>query len=145
MGGVIPVGICQCGCGKATKPYAADRPERGYKRGEYARYLRGHYQRAVGPEYVEDANGCWIWQQHVDPRQGYGRKWDGERVVGAHVVYYRGAHGEVPEGREVHHTCGVRACVNPDHLEALTRREHMLKEGRRPFGNPAAQVRRAAA
>lgn len=28
------------------------------------------------------------------------------------------------EGLEVHHECGVRRCVNPEHLVPLTRAEH---------------------
>lgn len=138
MNPLNPSGLCGCGCGRITDRAATSR--RGYKRGEHLRFIRGHSSRKPGPPYAVDDNGCWIWQHHIDPRHGYGRTWDGERVIGAHVFFYRQYVGVIPEGCDVHHRCGVRACVNPDHLEALSRRAHMLTEGRRPYGNSKAQV-----
>ncbi|MEU6729061.1 HNH endonuclease signature motif containing protein [Nonomuraea wenchangensis] len=37
----------------------------------------------------------------------------------AHHVAYRWAYGALPEGRVVHHTCGLRLCSNPEHLQAV--------------------------
>lgn len=46
----------------------------------------------------------------------------------------------VPPGMEVDHLCESRSCVNPDHLEAVTRRENELRKYRRretcPNGHP---------
>jgi hypothetical protein len=33
--------------------------------------------------------------------------------------------GAVPEGKEIHHSCGNPLCVNPEHLIAVTRKEHV--------------------
>lgn len=44
--------------------------------------------------------------------------------MAAHRIAYARAFGEIPEGHDIHHKCGRPACVNPDHLEALTRSEH---------------------
>jgi len=61
----------------------------------------------------------WLWTGPVDP-DGYGR-WSlpGEGSTGAHRAAYRLAVGPIPEGMEVDHTCRVRLCCRPDHLEAV--------------------------
>lgn len=38
----------------------------------------------------------------------------------AHRVAYTLAVGSIPDGLEIDHLCFVPACVNPDHLEAVT-------------------------
>lgn len=44
---------------------------------------------------------------------------------GAHVFVYETLVGPVPEGKDLNHTCEEPPCINPDHLEPLTRAEHM--------------------
>ena len=41
-----------------------------------------------------------------------------------HRIAYESQHGPVPEGMHVHHTCGNKLCVSPEHLVALTAGEH---------------------
>lgn len=67
---------------------------------------------------VQD-DGCWVWTAAPMPN-GYGRvwAWGAQRLV--HRVVYALVHGEIPEGMFVNHLCGVRLCVNPLHLEAVT-------------------------
>lgn len=93
-------------------------------RGEPKRYAApGHHARKLPVEYtVEDrsyATPCWIWQRAKSPK-GYGYI----RITGvlhlAHRVYYERVHGPVPDELQTDHLCRVRACVNPDHLEAVT-------------------------
>jgi len=38
----IPVGFCQCGCGQRTNKVKQDDPKRGYKKGDYRRYVNHH-------------------------------------------------------------------------------------------------------
>ena len=42
----------------------------------------------------------------------------------AHRVAYAEAHGAIPEGFDVHHSCETPLCVNPEHLVALPHGEH---------------------
>lgn len=42
----------------------------------------------------------------------------------AHRVAYELLVGPIPEGLVLDHLCRVRHCVNPDHLEPVTKREN---------------------
>jgi hypothetical protein len=35
--------------------------------------------------------------------------------------------GPIPEGLDIDHLCRIRACVNPDHLEPVTRQENIRR------------------
>ncbi len=70
-----------------------------------------------------DAAGCWIWLGYINAF-GYGsRKYRG-RNFRAHRLVYLVLKGQIPSGLELDHLCRVRRCVNPDHLEPVTRQEH---------------------
>ena len=73
---------------------------------------------------IVDPEACWEWQAGREAA-GYGNYWDGARNNRAHVHAYRLGVGPIPKGMHVHHRCGNRGCVNPMHLEALTRRDHV--------------------
>lgn len=45
-------------------------------------------------------------------------------MVAAHRFAYEERNGPIPDGFHLHHACGERSCVNPDHLELLTASEH---------------------
>jgi hypothetical protein len=87
------------------------------------------------PEYEAAESGCWLWLGYRD-RNGYARIYDrdaitGTKVAWAHRVYYARAKGPIPEGHEIDHTCSTPACVNPDHLDAVTKAEHCRRTWQR--------------
>lgn len=67
---------------------------------------------------------CIIWQGPVG-NHGYGRKYiGGGRRDLAHRCAYREHVGPIPDEHIIHHGCGTRLCVNPDHLILTTQSVH---------------------
>jgi hypothetical protein len=67
--------------------------------------------------------GCWIWKGQI-VASGYGHVyWEG-KTRRVHRVTYEVLRAPIPQGLQIDHLCRVRACVNPDHLEAVTAYEN---------------------
>lgn len=64
---------------------------------------------------VEKTDGCWLWTGAKNTG-GYGMIQVGGRPIGAHRLSWELAHGPIPKGAMVLHSCDVRHCVRPDHL-----------------------------
>jgi|SRR5690554_866218 len=83
--------------------------------------------RAVGKFEIEQETGCWVWIGAAQSN-GYGRFWDGEKSNYAHRVMYELFNGPIQASMDLDHLCRNRRCVNPLHLEQVTRSEN-LKRG----------------
>lgn len=70
-------------------------------------------------------DGCWFWTASL--RDGYGQIRVGASVRSAHLVIYELVVGQVPDGLDLDHLCRVRHCVNPAHLEPVTRFENLYR------------------
>lgn len=73
--------------------------------------------------YIPEPNsGCWLWE-HSITEGGYGKFYvpSLRRNVWAHRFSYEAFVGPIPEGLQIDHLCRVRCCVNPLHLEPVTR------------------------
>ena len=76
-----------------------------------------------------DASGdCWEWTAAVKDT-GYGNFWVGydEGWARPHRYVWELLVGPVPEGLDLDHLCRNRLCVNPDHLEPVTRSVNLLR------------------
>lgn len=65
---------------------------------------------------------CWIWNATI--RGQYGTT----KIAGvqeyAHRAMYEALVGPIPYKYILHHSCGRKLCINPDHMWLMTQREH---------------------
>jgi len=75
-------------------------------------------------------SGCWIWMGYADR---YGQTSYKGKHHSVHRMVYKILIGEIPEGKELLHSCDIGVCVNPHHLSIGTHLENMqdmAKKGR---------------
>lgn len=67
------------------------------------------------------ASDCWLWTGCL--WKGYGEFFTAKGTKKSHRIAYETLVGSVPDGLQLDHLCRVRSCVNPEHLEPVTRRK----------------------
>lgn len=120
----IPVGLCQCGCGRPTGIARRTNSCYGHIRGQPLRYIVGHGFRGKGKPplerfwaKVEKGSDCWNWTAaRTNSGLGYGHFFVRGRWIRTHRFSWTVAFGEIPKGRMVLHKCNNKLCVRPDHL-----------------------------
>ena len=70
--------------------------------------------------------GCWEWLAYKVP-SGYGRFRVGKEMTPAHRVAYEMLVGQIPAGLCIDHLCRNPSCVNPSHMEPVTRVENTMR------------------
>lgn len=86
--------------------------------------------------------GCWIWQG--SQKQGYGYLVVRQKRLAAHRHVYETLVGPIDEDLTIDHLCRVTLCVNPAHLEPVTRSvnsERANHWGRQPAPAKIAEAR----
>src|SRR5438445_7913613 len=82
-------------------------------------------------------SGCLVWGGSVSSN-GYGAVYLQGRRYRAHRLAYELRKGIIPAGKQLDHLCRNRLCINPEHLEAVTQKENIL----RGQGAPAKNARK---
>lgn len=83
---------------------------------------------SVAAKIKVDDNGCWLWTgwKH-NSGYGYVNLWPGPAPIRVHRYVYEQLIGPIPDGLVLDHLCRVRHCVNPAHLEPVTRGENVRR------------------
>lgn len=68
--------------------------------------------------------GCWQWLKAVKDA-GYAVAEINGRMHRMHRTAFVSFRGEIPTGLDLDHLCRNRSCVNPWHLEPVTRSENL--------------------
>lgn len=76
---------------------------------------------------VQKTETCWLWIGG-HKAAGYGQFLVDRRKVIAHRWSYEHFVGPIPKDLEIDHLCRNPPCVNPAHLEAVTREENCRRQ-----------------
>jgi hypothetical protein len=73
---------------------------------------------------INSIYSCWEWQGSID-KAGYGRVAVNKKNKLAHRMSYQLSYNILP--KELDHLCRNRKCINPLHLENVTRSENIKR------------------
>jgi hypothetical protein len=123
--------LCKCGCGGLTIISPKTRACKGWIAGRPRSFIHGHNPKIsfllrllhFWSKTAFEFNGDWdciVWTGQISD-QGYGVFIPTLDEKFAHRISYILTFGKIPEGKELDHLCRNRRCLNPYHLEAVTR------------------------
>jgi hypothetical protein len=82
------------------------------------------------PAHRPELGPCWMWLGSTN-EDGYGTYGlTGDYVVKAHRASYMALRGAIADGMTIDHLCRTHPCVNPDHLEVVSRGENSRRSNR---------------
>lgn len=127
-------GLCRCGCGKRTSIAPRNRFDRGWVKGQPVPFIHGHnpilplFQRVARFWSYAKLTRDFGWPDCIEwggvvSTNGYGQfcgRMFGTRQ--AHRIAYILTFGLISKGLEPDHLCRNRLCINPYHLELVTRK-----------------------
>lgn len=87
---------------------------------------------------VEVTGFCWLWLGGKT-KDGYGYMGWQKTTWTAHKIAHTLLVGEVPQGLQIDHLCNIRNCVNPCHLEVVTKKENLRRMVERKGWTPGGK------
>lgn len=94
--------------------------------GNRPRQKKGNKLEQVFEKYIIDENNCWIWQG-VKDKFGYGIFYYQQSGYRAHRIAYHLTKGTITDRKVIDHLCRNKSCINPDHLEAVSQLENVIR------------------
>jgi hypothetical protein len=81
---------------------------------------------------VDFSTDCWLWTGTTNGT-GYAKVYANGRLRVVHELIWELANGPKPAGMDLDHLCEVKHCINPDHLEPVTRQENLRRASKGNF------------
>ena len=72
-------------------------------------------------------DGCWLAKRVGIDGYATSVKDENGRGIKSHRLVYRVINGPIKTGYQIHHSCGNRPCINPEHLVCVTQRENVAE------------------
>ena len=101
---------------------ASDKPKTRYRHFEISKRSQERFFALVS----KTDGGCWLWQGKLT-KYGYARIYVDGHMIFAHRVSYVISNGNIADGKCLDHLCRNRSCVNPNHLQAVSIGENVLR------------------
>lgn len=122
-----PSGLCMCGCGEPAPRATTDKFHRGYRKGDFVRYIPGHHVKtgAENPHWKGGRTIRWGYAYVMVPGHPYGDKDD---YVAEHRLVAGHTFGRILQPHEhVHHINRNRLDNRPENLAVMSKLEHHLE------------------